>query len=332
MIGIGSNGGEIIVTDMDLIEKSNLNRQFLFRPHDVQKAKSQTAAQAIKRMNKEVKVTAHENRVGTETEKFYDDDFFENLDGVANALDNTDARIYMDRRCVYYRKPLIDSGTLGTMGNIQVIVPFVTESYSSSQDPPEKSIPICTLKNFPNAIEHTLQWARDNFEGMFKQAAENVSQYISDPTFIERVLKLPGVQPLEILESIRVCIKFIFIFLKSLIIINYLFQAALIDDKPRHFEDCVHWARLNWEEMYCNQIKQLLFNFPSDQTTSSGQLFWSGPKRCPDPLTFDVNNPIHLDYVWASANLKAEIYGIPQIRDKSVVADIVSKIHVSVKL
>jgi len=223
MIGIGSNGGEIIVTDMDLIEKSNLNRQFLFRPHDVQKAKSQTAAQAIKRMNKEVKVTAHENRVGTETEKFYDDDFFENLDGVANALDNTDARIYMDRRCVYYRKPLIDSGTLGTMGNIQVIVPFVTESYSSSQDPPEKSIPICTLKNFPNAIEHTLQWARDNFEGMFKQAAENVSQYISDPTFIERVLKLPGVQPLEILESIRVCIKFIFIFLKSLIIINYLF-------------------------------------------------------------------------------------------------------------
>jgi len=33
----------------------------------------------------------------------------------------------------------------------------MTESYSSSQDPPEKSIPICTLKNFPNAIEHTLQ-------------------------------------------------------------------------------------------------------------------------------------------------------------------------------
>jgi len=40
---------------------------------------------------------------------------------------------------------------------LQVVLPFVTESYSSSQDPPEKSIPICTLKNFPNAIEHTLQ-------------------------------------------------------------------------------------------------------------------------------------------------------------------------------
>ncbi len=45
----------------------------------------------------------------------------------------------MDRRCVYYCKPLLESGTLGTKGNVQVVIPFLTESYSSSQDPPEKS-------------------------------------------------------------------------------------------------------------------------------------------------------------------------------------------------
>lgn len=121
MMGIGSGeNGEIIITDMDLIEKSNLNRQFLFRPKDVQQPKSQTAAKAIRAMNKDINVTAHENRVGIETENVYDDEFFEKLDGVANALDNMDARIYMDRRCVYYRRMLIDSGTLGTMGNVQV--------------------------------------------------------------------------------------------------------------------------------------------------------------------------------------------------------------------
>uniref|UniRef100_A0A9R1SD38 E1 ubiquitin-activating enzyme n=2 Tax=Cyprinus carpio TaxID=7962 RepID=A0A9R1SD38_CYPCA len=179
MMGLASGEGEVIVTDMDTIEKSNLNRQFLFRPWDVTKMKSETAAAAVKLMNPSVRITGHQNRVGPDTEKVYDDDFFESLDGVTNALDNVDARMYMDRRCVYYRKPLLESGTLGTKGNVQVVIPFLTESYSSSQDPPEKSIPICTLKNFPNAIEHTLQWARDEFEGLFKQPVENALQYLT---------------------------------------------------------------------------------------------------------------------------------------------------------
>uniref|UniRef100_A0A0A9XZ86 E1 ubiquitin-activating enzyme n=4 Tax=Lygus hesperus TaxID=30085 RepID=A0A0A9XZ86_LYGHE len=307
MMGISSKGGEIIVTDMDLIEKSNLNRQFLFRPHDVQNPKSSTAAKAVKRMNPDVNVIPHENRVGVETERVYDDDFFEKLDGVANALDNVDARIYMDRRCVYYRKPLLESGTLGTKGNTQVVVPFLTESYSSSQDPPEKSIPICTLKNFPNAIEHTLQWARDAFEGLFKQSADNAALYLDDPNFVERTLHLPGAQPIEVIESLKL---------------------ALVDERPKNFQDCVAWARNYWQEQYSNQIKQLLFNFPQDQLTTSGQLFWSGPKRCPIPLEFDVNNPLHLDYIFAAANLKAEVYGVPQVRDRDEVAKMVVNVEV----
>ncbi|CAM9144146.1 unnamed protein product, partial [Rangifer tarandus platyrhynchus] len=48
MIGLGcGDGGSITVTDMDIIEKSNLNRQFLFRPWDVTKLKSDTTAAAV---------------------------------------------------------------------------------------------------------------------------------------------------------------------------------------------------------------------------------------------------------------------------------------------
>lgn len=106
------------------------------------------------------------------------------------------------------------------------------------------------------------------------------------------------------------------------------FQVALIDERPKDFADCVSWARLNWQENYSNQIRQLLFNFPPEQTTSSGQPFWSGPKRCPKPLTFDVNDPMHLDYVYAAANLKAEMYGLAQVRDRKAVIDLVEQITV----
>ncbi|KAL0882803.1 hypothetical protein ABMA27_016349 [Loxostege sticticalis] len=306
MIGVGADGGCVTVTDMDLIEKSNLNRQFLFRPYDVQKPKSSTAAKAIKRMNPSMNVVAQENRVCPETESVYDDQFFEQLDGVANALDNVDARIYMDRRCVYYRKPLLESGTLGTKGNTQVVVPFLTESYSSSQDPPEKSIPICTLKNFPNAIEHTLQWARDEFEGLFRQAAEHAAQYLRDPQFVERTLKLPGSQPLDAIESVR----------------------HAINERPLSFEDCVSWARLHWEAQYSNQIKQLLYNFPPDQHTTSGAPFWSGPKRCPSPLAFDPTDELHVDYVVAAANLRAQVYGIPTCVDRERIAKVAASVPV----
>lgn len=75
----------------------------------------------------------------------------------------------MDQRCVYYCKPLLESGTLGTKANVQVVLPHLTESYSSSQDPPEKSHPSCTIKNFPNLIEHTIAvslfFGFDFFEG-----------------------------------------------------------------------------------------------------------------------------------------------------------------------
>lgn len=65
----------------------------------------------------------------------------------------------MDQRCVFFTKPLIDSGTLSTKGNVQVVIPHLTESYSSSQDAPEQQAPSCTVKSFPHLILHTIQVA-----------------------------------------------------------------------------------------------------------------------------------------------------------------------------
>jgi ubiquitin-activating enzyme E1 len=107
--------------------------------------------------------------------------FWKNLDVVINAVDNVHARRYIDDQCCYYQKPLFESGTLGTKCNSQLILPNQTQSYSESQDPPEESIPLCTLKNFPYQIEHTIQWARDYFQGVFADGSIECIKYLENP-------------------------------------------------------------------------------------------------------------------------------------------------------
>ena len=136
LMGVGTAGdGAILVTDMDRIERSNLSRQFLFRNTDIGQSKAGTAVRAIGSMNSAVRCEFFEAKVGPETENLFSDAFFERLTLVCNALDNVEARRYVDSRCVRFGKPLLESGTLGTRGNTQIIVPFLTESYSATNDP-----------------------------------------------------------------------------------------------------------------------------------------------------------------------------------------------------
>ena len=64
----------------------------------------------------------------------------------------------------------------------------------------------------------------------------------------------------------------------------------LVTNKPISFEECIVWARLQFEDKYSNSIRQLLYSLPKDAVTNTGQPFWSGPKRAPDPLTFNSND------------------------------------------
>ena len=64
---------------------------------------------------------------------------------------------YLDARCVEHKKPMLEGGTLGSKGHTLVVVPHLTESYGPVKSSSKKEIPLCTLKNFPHRIEHTLQ-------------------------------------------------------------------------------------------------------------------------------------------------------------------------------
>ncbi|KAI5109010.1 ubiquitin-like modifier-activating enzyme 1 [Silurus meridionalis] len=295
LIGLGAGeGGDITVTDMDSIERSNLNRQFLFRSEDIGKQKSEVVAEAVRKINPSMNITSHQNRVCEESEGIYTYQFYGSLNGVAAALDNVEARMYLDKCCVQHKKPMLEGGTLGAKGHTLVVVPHLTESYGSEPSSEQKAIPLCTLKHFPHRIEHTLQWAREQFEELFKRTPENVNQYLRDAKFGALTVGREEAEDIEVVEAVYQSVK----------------------DRPHEWQDCVAWARLQWENFFNNDIEQLLHCFPPDHVTSSGLSFWMGAKRCPHPLSFDPANTTHMDFIVASANLYGQIYEIKGSTDR----------------
>ena len=75
-------------------------------------------------------------KVSPENEEYFNDSLWENQDLIINAVDNVKARQFIDNQCVWYEKPLFESGTLGTKCHSQIIIPHQTMSYNDITDPP----------------------------------------------------------------------------------------------------------------------------------------------------------------------------------------------------
>lgn len=305
MAAATSDKGSISLTDMDTIERSNLSRQLLFRDADVGKFKSSAAEEAIKRFNPHLSIEVHTNKVGDDAVGPFDDHFWsKKTDVVLNALDNVEARLFIDKKCVENRKGMIDAGTLGSKGNMQVVVPMQSESYGSSVDPPEPAIPVCTLKNFPYEISHTIQWGRDLFDGLFIRRPGQVDSYWES-------LKDDGVQRVgkSILEKLG---EDAALTLAEELSEDIWFDFATIsdDDEEEMIQSTLaslkelssKWALRLAERLFRESIITLLRQHPKDSSDEDGIPFWSGTRRCPKVLNFDASSDEVADPIQTSLN------------------------------
>jgi ubiquitin-activating enzyme E1 len=282
------NVSNVIVTDPDQIEKSNLNRQFLFRSQHIGKSKSETAAAVIQQMRPNMNIKALLHKVGNDNMELTNQIMSSGITGVLNALDNINARRFMDEQCLKFSLPLFESGTTGTKGNTQAVIPFVTETYSNSSDPiQEKSFPICTIKSFPNEIHHTIHWAMDQFE-FFNRAPATMNRWIRNPEEIESMEQTEKMTAYEDINKFTV---------------QYPTQKLGL-------RGCAIWAVEMFNQNYNNNIVQLLHTFPPNYEIAEGVPFWSAGKRCPKPIKFDITNQMHLDYVEATTHLLARVSGL----------------------
>ncbi|XP_016439296.2 SUMO-activating enzyme subunit 2 [Nicotiana tabacum] len=170
MVGAGGIGCELLKTlalsgfedihiiDMDTIEVSNLNRQFLFRQKHVGQSKAKVAREAVLKFRPHIRITPYHANV---KDPDFNVDFFKQFNVVLNGLDNLDARRHVNRLCLASGVPLVESGTTGFLGQVTVHVKGKTECYECQPKPAPKTYPVCTITSTPSKFVHCIVWAKD---------------------------------------------------------------------------------------------------------------------------------------------------------------------------
>ena len=182
LVGAGGLGCEVLkclaysgfrritVVDMDTIDISNLNRQFLFSREDVGKPKAAVAAGVINYRCKHLGVHV-DYKVGRIQD--FDDSFFSQFFIVIAGLDNIPARRWLNSTLFdmvrYFPdgqpdpsslKFFLDGGTEGLKGQARVIIPTMTACFECTLDtfPPVTTYPLCTIAETPRLPEHCIEY------------------------------------------------------------------------------------------------------------------------------------------------------------------------------
>uniref|UniRef100_A0A336K919 SUMO-activating enzyme subunit n=1 Tax=Culicoides sonorensis TaxID=179676 RepID=A0A336K919_CULSO len=192
VVGAGGIGCEILknlvmsgfkdieIIDLDTIDVSNLNRQFLFHKEHVGKSKAQVARESALAFNPNTEIKAYHDSITTPD---YGVSFFQRFKLVLNALDNRVARNHVNRMCLTADVPLIESGTAGYNGQVELIKRGLTQCYECTPKSAQKTYPGCTIRNTPSEPVHCIVWAKHLFNQLFGEANadEDVSPDTADP-------------------------------------------------------------------------------------------------------------------------------------------------------
>ena len=141
--GVGTLG----VIDDDLVSLSNMQRQIVHGTNDVGRAKTESAAEAIRRVNPHVAVEVHRERIGEANAEA----LIASYDLVLDGSDNFGTRYLVSDAAFSARRPLV-MGWLGTMdGALTTLRPYETTNGTQNptyrclfpEPPPDGTIPAC---------------------------------------------------------------------------------------------------------------------------------------------------------------------------------------------
>lgn len=332
---------DIEIIDLDTIDVSNLNRQFLFRKEHVGKPKAVVARESILANNPDVKIKAYHDSVLSSD---YGVNFFKKFNLVLNALDNRTARNHVNRMCLAADIPLIESGTSGYSGQVELIKKGVTQCYECQPKPPQKTFPGCTIRNTPSEPVHCIVWAKHLFNQLFGEddPDQDVSPDAEDPEAkvdgqnsvtesgnVKRVSTRQWAQDINY-DPEKLFNKFFFDDINYLLSMENLWKKRnppkslswkdaekLVGDKEKEDDsvrsiDMEVWSIAKCAKVFADSVAPL-----KDELADKNFLVW------------DKDDKPAMDFVTACANIRAQIFSIPQksrFQVKSIAGNIIPAI------
>ncbi|KAK3986606.1 hypothetical protein QBC44DRAFT_134903 [Cladorrhinum sp. PSN332] len=321
--------GEVHIVDLDTIDLSNLNRQFLFRHEHIKKSKALVAKEVAQKFNPAVNIVAHHANI---KDPQFNIEWFSGFTIVFNALDNLEARRHVNKMCLVADVPLIESGTTGFNGQVQVIKKGVTACYDCTPKETPKTFPVCTIRSTPSQPIHCIVWGKSYLLNEIFGTSEDESAFdhTSDADNANEIAELK--RESEALKQIRESVgtpEF------TEMLFNKVFKTDIV--RLRSMEDM--WkTRKPPEPLDHNEVlekaKTTGVLAAKDTVLNDAQKVWSLEEnlvvfndslnrlsqRVLDAkaagssedaiITFDKDDEDTLDFVAASANIRSALFGI----------------------
>ncbi|KAF2261929.1 ubiquitin-activating enzyme E1 3 [Lojkania enalia] len=319
--------GEIHIVDLDTIDLSNLNRQFLFRNEHIKMSKALVAKESAGRFNPNVKIEAYHDNI---KDPKFNVAWFKGFGVVFNALDNLDARRHVNKMCLAANVPLVESGTTGFNGQVQVIRKRTTECYDCVPKDPPKSFPVCTIRSTPSQPIHCIVWGKSYlFTEIFgtseddapeldhsedsenakeienlrreSQALKRIRESMGSDDFPRLVFNKVYKEDIERLRSMEDMWKS----RRAPEALDYdkLTSEALGAGASVAQKDQVIWTLDENFAVFVDSLKRLSLRLEETRAKADAG-------NAPPILTFDKDDVDALDFVAASANLRSHVFGI----------------------
>jgi len=133
--------GRIDIIDMDKVDLTNLNRQFLYGPSDIGKVKAEASAKVLGKVNPHIEINGINEKITYENAF----NLLKGYDAVVDGTDNFPVRYAVNDACAVNKVPLFHGAVLMYEGRATSIIPGKTACFRCifPDAPPAGMVPTC---------------------------------------------------------------------------------------------------------------------------------------------------------------------------------------------